>query len=1417
MNQFKVQGLEANGQATPTSRITIIINKDVHANFGNETTLLFTINDELRDWPITNGIPNDVYSFTPTDLGLIVSDSPYKLALEYADYSNINDDTGGDNLGEVDLKVVGTVIYPDDPNTYILAPFVSRINTIDLSNGKISLEQSWNQFQQKTTLNPKIDAITLFENAKISYKANEVRDLNNYINFGDDNKVLITNLKADRELFSDSPYSIVLKLYEPLDDEIQEKDNLFVVREVLPQLTETVELIPYEQEDENVNVLFTPDSVNVQAPISKRQLFNKNKQDIITTDKKLQKEIIDKFLSGSSKPVDLNVDYSYYENFVNFSSAEKRLKNFKYKLEQIETNTASSASSAVITDGESDALTFENVVRDYKSNFDGYENYLYNISSSFVSGSSDLSYSDSVPKVGSGTFLDPYVPVHTTSSAFTDWYGSINTKAGKIYSASLYDKQNPNRLVNLLPDYISDDFDNKPFLDFVDMSAQHFDELWLYIKSIQDINDRQSDLSKGLSKDLIFSLAKSLGWDTQDGKDLLDLSRFGFGQKLVGDSFSLYTSGSLDSPTEADISKEITKRLISSMPYILKSKGTVGSLKAIMNCYGIPSSILRVREYGGLQKDKQEASFEIQRKFTRALGFRSSQFIETSWDDDPTSGRKPETVEFRFRSLSGSNQVLVQKDSDWALRLKDNDSTDNNGTVSFMLSGSDGYKEISSSLLPIFDGEYYSVMLRKEKIDQELFPSPSFEVGTNAGLFNPPFITGSNSAEFGRIEIVSSSGVARTGTKSLLHVNTSKENTSYTFFYRKPGASFPGNTASITDVSPGDTYLFTAYCKASGSTVDSVASINLFELDSNEDVVNWNEELENTNFDGGIKSSQRVGVNEDEWKQIQVKKTIKFPNTSKLGIRFENNKPDSSIYWDDVSVRKLEENTDAISDAFSYDLFVKKYDAGLDRIRLSSKSNLLVSSSLSQSYNAAWTGSGDLFIGGNTTTPFSSNKLSGSMMEFRLWTEPLEEEKFDVHVSSPKSYIGNTPSSSYENLVRRFSFDDNKTLSDDEAIRDTSAKTTSSQSGSAQGFGGLNSFETVVDKTKTIIPNHGPNRRMANKIRIESNYLSGSGASLSVGQRYDVSSNDFAPLDSNKLGIYFSPTDVINEDIISSFANLDFNDLIGDPRDVFSESYRTLKNASDKYFKKYTGNNSFFEYISLIKNYDQNIFKQLKKVIPARAKTTLGTVIESNILERPKSPIQRNNPSVEQIDFRDNINVSVMEHENEASSSALSLTTEFSDLIGNVNSDLQEPSLYKFASNFNYTDEPLRYINATTRYGGPDKVFQEISGSVIVDNRQSLLNKEFRFFYTSSADYDDSNIYSTDKLLNLYNSSSLVHTDLDTNYEESTALNNTMYEGVKNTSNTTIDGGQPVVIRREAPTVAVPIDGVVSDLKVVDD
>ena len=82
----------------------------------------------------------------------------------------------------------------------------------------------------------------------------------------------------------------------------------------------------YGQEDEDVLVLRVPDSAQVDSPITKRSTEFKNYDDLITGDERLKKEIEDKYLT--EKPTDLNIDYSNYENFINFSSAEKRLKNF---------------------------------------------------------------------------------------------------------------------------------------------------------------------------------------------------------------------------------------------------------------------------------------------------------------------------------------------------------------------------------------------------------------------------------------------------------------------------------------------------------------------------------------------------------------------------------------------------------------------------------------------------------------------------------------------------------------------------------------------------------------------------------------------------------------------------------------------------------------------------------------------------------------------------------------------------------------------------------------------------------------------------------------------------------------------------------------------------------------------------------
>jgi len=1325
----------------------------------------------------------------------------------------------------------------------VFGSFIASI--VDVEGTQLTLNNSINEFKEKTRQKESLLFPDVIKNWSIRYKNQDRRDLNTYLHLGDNNLKLITNFTSDLTTIPNSPYSIIYKLYEPLPDDVEEKDLAYVVREMLPELTEVVELVPYEQEDEGTTVLRIPDSSAVDSPVTQRQTEYKNYSDLVTSDARLKKEIEDKFLSGSEKPVELEIDYSNYDNFVNFSSAKKRLENFEYKMNLLQSYTAQSSSLVGVPYATNDVKEFDKLIRNIKSNLDGYETYLYSVSSSYVSSSMGEFPNASWPKTGSGSYAHPYEPLSSSNAQFIDWYGAVNTQKGQIYSASLYDDNNPNRLINLLPEHIRSDLGNKQFLDFMDMVGQHFDELWAYTSELSKVTDRQSDLSKGFSKDLTFNLAKSLGWSTNDGKDLLDLSRVGFGQKVSGSGeYELYTSGSSDSPPEGDISKEITKRLIASMPYLLKTKGTVGSLKGILNCYGIPSSILRVREYGGLQKQNQKDQFEIARKFTRALGFRGGQFVSSSWQDESQTNRKPDTVELRFRSVSGSDQVLVQKSGsypgsqDWAIKLKDNGSSDNQGTVSFMLSGSDGYKEVSSSLLPIYDGDYYSVMVRKSKINNELWPvgSSSFETPTNAGLFNPPFVTGSNNASFGTLKIVSSSNVARTGGKSLEHKNTrtaDDRGISFSRLFQNDSELYPGMTASLASVSEGETYVFSAFAKVSASVVDSVGSVAVFEVDSEGKVINWNDESVYPLQDGGIKTSQQVGLNETEWKQIQVEKKIKFSNTAGLSVRLENRKPNSTIYWDDVSLRKKRSNTDTIGDAFSYDLFVKKYDAGLDRITLSSKTSLSITGShaATQSYNAAWTGSGDIFIGGNITTPFSASKFTGSIMEFRLWTEPLEERPFDTHVENPKSYIGNTPSSSYYNLARRFSFDDNIALNNLSEILDTSSNQTTTVVGNPNGFSETNTFETVIDKTKTIVPNNGPNRRMATKIRIEDNILSGSEANLNRMKRVDVSSNDFSPIDSPKLGVYFSPVDVVNEDIISSFANLDFNQYIGDPRDNFEQSYSTLRDISNQYFQKYTDNNDFWDFMQLIKYYDQSVFRQLKKLVPARAKTHMGTLIEGNIFERPKSPVQQSNPSITKPNYEDNINISnVSVDETEASQSVISITSEYPNYSGSISDDLfRLPSLYQFSASDNYSDRNL-YVNADVKFGNVAKIFTEPTGAMVQDSRLSDTNKEYEFFYTSAENYDKSVKNSTltgslatgidyidaEYKLNYYSSKSLKVSDRDPQYHLYLPFNRSFYEGVKNTKNTTTDGDLPVIIRISAPTVAVPVDSTTKNLDVID-
>ena len=139
----------------------------------------------------------------------------------------------------------------------------------------------------------------------------------------------------------------------------------------------------------------------------------------------------------------------------------------------------------------------------------------------------------------------------------------------------------------------------------------------------------------------------------------------------------------------------------------------------------------------------------------------------------------------------------------------------------------------------------------------------------------------------------------------------------------------------------------------------------------------------------------------------------------------------------------------------SYQLNVGKYDASRSKIHLYSTSTMDVTQAASSSFSNAWTGSGEIYIGGSGSAGVADVGVafSGSIMEYRHWTEVLNTGSFKNHVANPKAYDGNTVSSSYENLVLRYSFNDNKDLSSDiEGIRDVSSNQTQTLSGSHSGF-----------------------------------------------------------------------------------------------------------------------------------------------------------------------------------------------------------------------------------------------------------------------------------------------------------------------------------------------------------------------------
>ena len=1092
----------------------------------------------------------------------------------------------------------------------------------------------------------------IFDEFFVNYRKNKVSRLNNYmisdegyhliINIIDNPEKLSNFATAKEEIdFTADKNARYLKLYEPLPDNLEKGDLVNFVEEKLEPYTDTVKLIPFVDDEEDYLFLRVPNLNSTENPIDFSGTQFQNRTDLIGTDTTTKEDITNSVFSSSLLPVQLNIDYQKrtnkididttdygFGNFVQFSSAENRLKNFKKKIELVEHYTSASLVLTDVTGSSNTQTILDTKKRQVINSFDPYENFLYTVSSSYESSSLGEFYSSSWPKENS---TSPYTLVHTSGSEFTTWYNTWKDYAKE------YDRNNMDRLVNNLPEHVRGDSENQVFLEFMDMTGQQFDEVWSYLRHFTDINERVSKISEGISKDIVREVAKSMGFDVTSGNDLIILPTYLLGKDIDG--------GTLNETPSETLTEEIWKRILSNMPYFLKTKGTSRAVKGLLNCYGIPSSLLRIREYGGPDPEgSNRVSYEVKRKFTYALDFKSSEYLKLPWKDDPTSGIKPETIEFRFRSPISKNQVIVESEDKWAIELTDNGDTDNKGRLQFSVSGSGVTAFITSSELPFYNDEMWSVMLTRK----------------------------------------SSSG------------------------------------ADLT--------------------------------------------------------------------------------------------------------------ADTATQDITYELTTRQYDSSRETIVYSASSSISTGSS---AINTAFVADTDLYIGGHNDK-FHNTRFSGSMMEFRLWSEPLSQSVFENHVRAPKAYNGNTSGSSYDNLVFRLPLNDNVNLnSSPNANDDKSAKSLYHNSGSAVGFAG-NSYRSLVDLEQVRVPNVGPNRRSATKIRIENNTLSDN---LAHNVRSEKSSQDFAPIDSNKLGVYFSPTDVVDEDILYSLADLNIDDQIGDPRDLYKPNYRGLESKQREYFKKYTGSNNFWDYMRLINYYDKSLWTQIKKLLPARANSTVGLLIEPNILERHKEVVGKK-PDFEDLYFenanhveegikiapRESGSDNIFSFEGEFPTYGRAPQTTPMDGIVNVH-NLESGSLGTLGiptlTNLNQLDPRSDYGNlyatASITFGGITSDFTDLVQVFVSSSRISEHNEEKMPFYTSSLSISVANGYGDYPRYkdngNYQFSSSFVASEHQSMAYDTT-LFRTFYKGNLLTKDNTIDGGEPVEITITSPTRLVTQESGESKLKV---
>ena len=871
--------------------------------------------------------------------------------------------------------------------------------------------------------------------------------------------------------------------------------------------------------------------------------------DILSSNQATKNSLVNEIFSGSSA-AELNVDYSDFKNFIHFSSAEERLENFKYKLGLIEAYTTQKVNALEEITGSiqyvSQSLNLDQKITGVKGTFDGYEKYLYYTSGSTFTDTYGIHPVADWPKQYSSK---PYMPLATTHADSIAWF---NTR--KI-AAQDYDQQNDSSLRNTIPLHIKLNSENNGYVMFVDMVAQHFDDVYLYVDQLKNIHDKTEGVNNGLSKDMLFDVLGSFGWKPQAGFGVTDLWEYYLGTNVDGGDSNRdrIVNGAITSPA--------TEWTTTGAGSVTGGYGQVGGAGAYSQV-----AQANVLEIG--KRYKVTVDIVGHEGVDDPIGVNNGNGSSGGWGASfPTAGAGT-TVSLITPVVQVTTSLQIFKASTTNARWTKFDNVT--------------CREVTAAELEMYPGG-----AELNTVGNETLPIKDLEMEPWKRILNNlPFLLKTKGTKRGIKALMSCYGIPST----ILKIQE--------FGGSDPDITGVNNLKEINQPSyavsfEGDGYLKQGSIPAGVNTVEvrfrhkpnpSGTAMNLVTAaDQSTAAAQWCIYLSNAT------TLEFKVLNGSTWESVSVTGLPLFDND-----------------WWSVFVT-LDTTT------HDYTLRCQKSPDHADGKITHTKNAVLNLSGVP----SGWSNSNSVVLGGAfTVDSVSLPKFTGQMQEFRLWDNELSSTVLDIHTKAPISILGNSYTGSFDNLMYRLPMgaDTVKTSLVPGTNRMDSLHPDQTTTFKADVYGAL-TWSYVEEDYFTPVPNSIGLRGVDSKIRIEVNDNVGD---LHPFESREKSSHDRNPIDSNLLFVGFSPQDELDTDIALQFGGLTVDDIVGDPRDKFKSEYQGLKQFRDAYFKKYNGKQNLWAYMRIIQFFNTALFKQIESMLPARANKIVGLIIKPSLLERPK-------------------------------------------------------------------------------------------------------------------------------------------------------------------------------------------------------